>query len=200
MKTELLKLEKMRRSIYALGRNVKPSPDELADFIKQTVKWTPSPFNNQTTRVVMLFNQNHAKFWDLVGDALKAKIGADRYQHGSAKKIQGFKNAFATVLFFTDTSVVKQCEKQFPTYAANFPNWSEQAQGNAQYAVWTGLAENQIGANLQHYNPLIDSRVAKAFNVPKNWKLRAEMDFGSIETPAGQKSFLPDEKRFKIFK
>ncbi|XIF19420.1 MAG: nitroreductase family protein [Acetilactobacillus jinshanensis] len=200
MKTGLLKLEKMRRSIYALGKDVKQTPDELADFIKQTVKWTPSPFNNQTTRVVMLFGKSHDKLWDIVGKALAAKIGKERYEKGTAKKIAGFKEAFATVLYFTDTDVVKKFEKDFPTYAANFPDWSEQAQGNAQYAVWTGLAENGIGANLQHYNPLIDAQVAKVFNVPKNWKLRAEMDFGSVKAPAGKKSFMPDDQRFKVFK
>ena len=200
MRTELLKLEKQRRSIYALGRDVKATPDQLADFIKQTVKWTPSPFNNQTTRVVMAFNRYHDRVWQIVGDALKNKIGAVRYQNGPAKKIKGFKNAFATVLFFTDTKVVANFKQKFPTYAANFADWSEQAQGNAQYAVWTGLAENHVGANLQHYNPLIDQQIAKLFATPADWRLRAEMVIGSIKAPAGSKSFLPDQRRFKLFK
>ena len=200
MKTELLKLEKMRRSIYALGRNVNPTPDELADFIKETVKWTPSPFNNQTTRVMMLFNQHQNQIWELIGKVLKNKIGITNYEKGTAQKIAGFKAGFATILFFTDLDVVRNFEKQFPTYKAHFYNWSEQAQGNAQYAVWTGLAENRIGANLQHYNPLIDSAVDKAFNVPKNWQLQSEMVIGSIEKPAGQKSFLADGQRFIVLK
>ncbi|MFN1208784.1 nitroreductase, partial [Enterococcus lactis] len=79
-------------------------------------------------------------------------------------KINGFKNGYATILFFTDMDVVHGLEKNFPAYADNFYDWSEQAQGNAQYAVWTGLAENGLGANLQHYNPLIDEDVAKEFD------------------------------------
>ena len=200
MKTGLLKLEKMRRSIYALGRNVKQTPDEVADFIKQTVKWTPSPFNNQTTRVVMLFNQNQTKLWNIVGNVLEDKIGKDRFQSGTAQKIQGFKDGWASLLFFTDVNTVKKFQKQFAAYAKKFPLWAQQAQGNAQYAVWTGLAENQIGANLQHYNPLIDGQVAEAFNVPKDWRLESEMVIGSIEKPAGQKSFLDDDQRFKVLK
>lgn len=200
MKTELLKLEKMRRSIYALGKNVKQTPDELFNFVKETVKWTPSPFNNQTTRVVMLFGKNHEKLWDIVGNTLEAKIGKERYQKGTAGKINMFKNAYASILFLTDMDIVKKFEKQFPTYTANFKDWSEQAQGNSQYAVWTGLAENGIGANIQHYNPLIDDEVHKTFDLPKSWKLRTQMNIGSIEAPAGKKSFMPDDKRFKIIK
>ncbi|ORN00711.1 hypothetical protein FAM23279_02420 [Lentilactobacillus parabuchneri] len=79
-------------------------------------------------------------------------------------------------------------------------DWAEQAQGNAQFAVWTSLAENGIGANLQHYNPLIDDEVKEAFGIPDSWKLRAQMDFGSIEAPADEKEFMSDEDRFKVLK
>ena len=200
MKTGLLKLEKLRRSIYALGRNVKQTPDEIADFVRQTVKWTPSPFNNQTTRVVMLFNQNQTKLWNIVANVLEDKIGKKRFQQGPAQKLQGFKDGWASILFFTDVDVVKKFQKRFSTYASKFPAWSEQAQGNAQYAVWMGLAENQLGANLQHYNPLIDQQVAVAFNVPRNWRLESEMVIGSVEKPAGKKSFMADDRRFKVLK
>ncbi|SKA04671.1 hypothetical protein SAMN02746042_01278 [Fructilactobacillus lindneri DSM 20690 = JCM 11027] len=57
-----------------------------------------------------------------------------------------------------------------------------------------------IGASNQHYNPLIDEEVAKEFNIPDDWILRAEIPFGSIEAPAGEKDYMEDNKRFKIFK
>lgn len=46
--------------------------------------------------------------------------------------------------------------------------------------VWTALANSDIGANLQHYNPLIDDAVRQAFNIPNNWELVAQMPFGGI--------------------
>ncbi len=96
--------------------------------------------------------------------------------------------------------VVHQFENDAPLYADNFADWAEQGQGHATFAVWTALAENSIGANLQHYNPLIDDQVAKAFNIPSSWKLRAQMDFGSIEAAAGDKEFMDDADRFKVLK
>mgnify|MGYP001852288703 CR=1 FL=1 len=54
--------------------------------------------------------------------------------------------------------------------------------------------------SLQHYNPLIDEAIHQAFDLPETWKLRAEMPFGSIETPAGEKDYLDDEAVFKLIK
>ena len=200
MKTEFLKLAKQRRSIYALGRNVSFSQDELVDLIKDNIKQGPSSFNNQTTRAIILFGDSHEKLWDIVAAALRKVVKDDGAFAKTQAKINGFKAAFGTVLFFTETKTVKEFEENFPLYADNFQDWSEQSQGNAQYAVWTSLAENGLGANLQHYNPLIDDAVREAFDVPASWRLRAEMDFGSIEAPAGDKDYLDDSERFRVFK
>ena len=121
----------------------------------------------------------------------------DAFAQTSAK-IDSFKAAYGTVLYFTDMDVVHNLEKQFPAYADNFYDWSEQAMGNTNFAVWTALAENGLGASLQHYNPLIDEAIAAEFDVPASWKLRAEMPFGSIEAPAGDKEFMADDDRFKV--
>ena len=200
MKTELLDLQKNRRTIYALGRDVEQSQDELANFIKASIKEAPSAFNSQSTRAVILFNDNQDKVWDITLDNLKPHLKDDDALKTTTDKINGFKNGYATILFFTDMDVVHGLEKNFPAYADNFYDWSEQAQGNAQYAVWTGLAENGLGANLQHYNPLIDEDVAKEFDIPASWRLRGEMVFGSIEAPAQSKDYMNDEDRFKVFK
>ena len=55
------------------------------------------------------------------------------------------------------------------------------------------MAEAGVGANIQHYNPVIDERVAKEWNIPTNLVLRAQMPFGEIvgePTPIERKSRL----------
>lgn len=200
METNFIDLAKKRRSIYALGRNVKLSTDELTDLIKTNMKQAPTPFNNQTTRAVILFGDSHEKLWDIVINRLKQEVPDEAAFARTAAKVNNFKAAFGTILFYTETKTVKEFEDNFPLYADNFQDWSEQAQGNAQYSVWTSLAENGLGANLQHYNPLIDDEVRAAFNIPASWRLRAEMDFGSIEAPAGDKEYMADDDRFLVFK
>ena len=103
------------------------------------------------------------------------------------QKLIGFAAGYGTVLFFEDQEVVKSLQKQFASYADHFPVWSEHSSAIAQFAVWTALAEQHIGASLQHYHPVIDDEVAETFDIPKNWKLRAQLVFGSIEAPAGKR-------------
>ena len=43
-----------------------------------------------------------------------------------------------------------------------------------QISIWTALRELNIGANLQHYNPVIDETVKKMFSVPDSWKLSGD--------------------------
>lgn len=66
-------------------------------------------------------------------------------------------------------------------------------------AVWTALESVGFGANLQHYNPLIDAKVAQQWSLPTEWRLVAQLVFGSPETEAGEKAQKPIEERVKIF-
>lgn len=200
MNSTFNQLAAKRRSIYALGENVNQSPEEIFNLVKTTVRNSPSAFNSQTVRAVVLFGKASDQVWDIVEETLKAKVSDPEKFAKTKAKIATFRAGFGTILYLTDTSIVKDLEKQFPAYADNFQPWSEQAVGGAQQAVWTALAEQNIGASLQHYNPLIDDAIHEAFKLPSSWQLRAEMPFGSIETPAGDKDYLPEEDVFKLIK
>ncbi|WP_155287393.1 nitroreductase family protein [Lacticaseibacillus zhaodongensis] len=200
MNTEVLDELKKRRSIYALGKDVKQSDDEIVDLLENVIEESPSSFNSQTNRVVFLFGDKHDQLWDIVVKRLKSEVPTEAAYEKTKAKIAAFKAAYGTILYFTDTDVVKKLEHDFPLYADNFYDWSEQSQGNAQLEVWTTLATNGLGANLQHYNPIIDDQVRAAFDIPANWRLRAQMPFGSIEKPAGEKTYLDKASRFKVLK
>lgn len=193
-----LELIKKRRSIYSIGKNLKYTPSELEGLIQEAVKHSPSAFNSQSSRVVILFNQSHQNFWNIVLDVLKTIVSAGALA-GTEQKIQSFAAGAGTVLFFEDQDVIKGLQEQFELYADNFPVWSEHSTAIAQFAVWNVLAEQGIGASLQHYNPIIDEKINAAFDIPAQWKLRAQLVFGSIEGEAGEKAFIEDESRFKTF-
>lgn len=200
MNSQFNSLATNRRSIYGLGDNLSQTPEEIFDLVKQTIKNSPTAFNSQTVRAVVLFGKSSDKVWEIVEDALrKIAKSPDAFEQTKAK-IDSFKAGYGTILYFTDTTIVHQLENDYPSYAANFANWAEQGLGGAQQAVWTAFAEQGIGANLQHYNPLIDDAIHQAFNLPVAWQLRAEMPFGSIESPAGEKAHLNDEEMFKLIK
>ena len=194
-----LKYIEKRRSIYAIGQNLTETPEQIESIIREAVRLSPSSFNSQTSRVVTLFGASHQKFWDIVRDTLRKIVPADAFE-GTNAKINSFAAGYGTVLFYEDQDVVKGLQEQFALYAENFPVWSEHSTAIAQFAVWTALAEHNIGASLQHYNPIIDEEVAQTFDVPAHWKLRAQLVFGSIEAAAGEKTFMDDEVRFKTYR
>lgn len=68
-----------------------------------------------------------------------------------------------------------------------------------QFAVWTALKEEGLGANLQHYNPLIDAKIAAEWNIPEDWDLGGQLVFGTPMGEPNQKTFKPMEERFKSF-
>ncbi|MCJ2394323.1 nitroreductase family protein [Enterococcus faecium] len=189
---------KNRRSIYHLGRNVSLSNEELTTLIKEAIKESPTAFNAQSTRAVILFGDAHEKLWEITEEALRPLTPAEAFPN-TQNKLAGFKNGYGTVLFFKDTDVVKGLQEQFELYADNFPDWSEQSNGIATANTWVALVDKGLGANLQHYTPVIDEAVAKEWNIPSNWKLRSQLVFGSPETPAEEKEYMNDADRFRVF-
>lgn len=197
MSNQLIELLKKRRSQYALGKSLPLAKEAVSNLIQEAIKWSPSSFNSQSSRAVILFDAQSEKLWNITEEALRKIVPTDAFA-ATKSKIDSFAAGAGTVLFYEDVDTVKGLQEQFPTYSDNFPIWSEQASGMAQLAVWTALAEVGIGASLQHYNPLIDDEVAASWHVPASWKLRAQMPFGSIEGDLAEKSFIDDASRFKI--
>lgn len=189
---------KERRSIYSIGDKVSHSQADLTALIQDVIKYSPSSFNSQSSRALILFGEQHHKLWDIVKDELRKIVPADRFG-ATETKIDGcFRCGFGTVLFFEDQNMITKLQSDFAAYADNFPVWSEQSSGMAQLAVWTALATENIGATLQHYNPVIDAAVASEWNIPASWTLRAQMPFGSIEQAAQDKEFMADADRFIV--
>jgi predicted oxidoreductase (fatty acid repression mutant protein) len=199
MSDSFLSLAEKRRTIYALGSNLPVSNQDVITTVENAIKQAPSAFNSQSSRALILFGQEHKKLWQLTRNQLQ-KIVPEANFAATASKLDSFAAAAGSVLFFEDQAVVSGLQEQFAAYADNFPVWSEQSSGIAQYAVWLALTEKGIGANLQHYNPLIDEDVQREWNIPASWKLRGQMNFGSIEAPAGDKGYMDDTQRFIVAK
>lgn len=199
MENKYIDLLKERRSIYALGEKVSLSNENILELVKVAIKESPSSFNSQTSRAVVLFGASHEKLWDLTEAALKLAVPEGQDFTPTIEKLNSFRSGHGTILFFEDMSIVKNLQEQFVLYADNFPVWAEQSSGIAQHSVWTALATENIGASLQHYNPLIDDAVSSEWNLSSDWKLRAQMPFGSIEAPVQDKEYMDDAERILSF-
>lgn len=197
--TTLQQLAEKRRTIYALSDQLPVSNDEVVEVVEHAILHTPSSFNSQSTRIVVLFSDDHRKLWDMTEDVLRAIVGDEEKFKSTQEKIGGFRSGAGTVLFFEDQAVVRGMQEAAPLYADNFPIWATQTSAMHQYVIWTALASINVGANLQHYNPVIDQKVASTWNIDVDWELKAQLVFGAIEQPAGDKAFKPVDERMKVF-
>lgn len=175
-------LEKMakRHSFYKLNNRVIQTKEEITNLIKTTLKLYPSSFNSQSARLLLLYEKEHNQFWQLVENVLLTT--APKEKHESIKqRISSFKKGFGTILYFEDRNITKDLEVRMPLYADNFKIWAQESNAMLQYMIWTILANNNIGASLQHYNPLINKNVAEIYKISSSWELVAQMPFGGIE-------------------
>ncbi|KAJ6032678.1 hypothetical protein N7540_003410 [Penicillium herquei] len=205
MSTEaLIQAAQNRRTIYQLGKNAPVSDDKIEDLVNAAILNVPSSFNTQSTRLVVLLKEEHERLWDIAVKTFEDLVTAgtvpeEVFKNQTLPKLQRFKAAYGTILFFEDPAHIQGFKDKFPTYKNHFEPWADHSNAMHQYFLWTALESLGFGANLQHYNPLINEPVAKQWNLPAEWRLVAQLVFGSPEAQAGEKVQKPIEERVKIF-
>jgi len=187
-----------RRSFYGISKENVTTDERIKEVIENAVKHTPSSFNSQSARVVLLLGKHHDKLWDITKETLRKIVPADQFA-ATEEKINSFQSGYGTVLYFEDTSVIESLQEQFALYKDNFPVWSQQSNGMHQFVIWTSLELEGFGASLQHYNDLIEADVKKEWDIPSNWKLIAQMPFGKPTAQPDEKQFQAIENRVKVF-
>ena len=199
MKKDFYTAVEDRHSFYGISKEKVTTDKVINEVIEQALKNTPSAFNSQSARVVLLLERHHDKLWNITKEALRQIVPVGQFA-STEDKINSFSNGYGTVLFFEDESVIKGLQSKFPLYKNNFPSFSLQSSGMHQYVIWTALELEGFGASLQHYNELIEVEVKKEWNIPDNWKLISQMPFGKPTAQPDEKQFQPLAERIKIFK
>ena len=188
---------KGRRTYYSLAKESLIGEERLRSIIENAVLHTPTAFNSQSGRVLVVTGAQQNALWDIVEAALRKIVPADAFGP-TEEKITAFRKAYGSVLFFEDQDVVKGLQEKFPLYKDNFPIWSQQASGMLQFVVWTALEEVGFGASLQHYGALIEEEVRQRWSLPESWSLIAQMPFGKPEAKPGEKEFLSLDGRVRF--
>ncbi|OOM70317.1 nitroreductase family protein [Clostridium puniceum] len=188
-----------RRTFYNISKESVISDEAIKQIIEKAVKNTPSAFNSQGARVILLLGKHHDKLWDITKEALRKIVPVEQFA-STEDRINSFKSGYGTVLFFEDVSVIESLQNQYALYKDNFPIWAQQSNGMHQFIIWTSLEIEGFGVSLQHYNEVIEEDVKKEWNIPSNWKMIAQMPFGKPTAEPDEKQFNPLEDRIKVFK
>lgn len=197
---DIKKLLKQRRTHYSIENKSPISDEKIKELIDFAVLHVPSAFNSQSARTVLLLGEQHKKLWNIVEQVLSEIVPEDSFEATKTKLRNSFAAGYGTILFYEDQHAVRSLQKAFPTYSDNFPVWSEHTSAMHQHTIWLLLESEGLGASLQHYNPLIDQKVAEEWNIDSNWKLIAQMPFGTPAGKPGDKEFAPLASRSFVYK
>lgn len=195
LRTAILK----RRTYYDISDKSSIADDTIKEILDFAVMNTPSAFNSQSARVVLLLGSQHKKLWEIVRETLRTMVPADQFKP-TDEKINGFAAGHGTILFYEDQATIEKLQQDFPLYKDAFPGFSGNSAGMLQWVVWTMLRDAGMGASLQHYGNLIEAEVAKTWGLDGKWRLIAQMPFGIPNSEPGGKDQIPLAQRIKVFK
>jgi predicted oxidoreductase (fatty acid repression mutant protein) len=96
MSSTFLELIRNRRSYYALNDDLPISQKRVQEIVTEALLHTPSAFNSQSTRLLVLFNQEHKRLWQIARDILKKRVTEEQWKR-TGPKLSGFEAAAGTV-------------------------------------------------------------------------------------------------------
>lgn len=91
METPFQQAAKKRRTIYALSKQLPISNQDVIATVEHALLHTPSSFNSQSTRTLVLFGDDHDKLWQKTAEILRPIVNDELKFAATAKKIAGFK-------------------------------------------------------------------------------------------------------------
>ncbi|KAJ3456870.1 hypothetical protein MRS44_016893 [Fusarium solani] len=189
---------KSRRTCYSLEAKSPISDARIVEIASEVAKHTPSSFNCQATRLVILLRDEHAKFWDMAKECFKATMPEATYQEYEKKLLQR-QAGYGTILFFEDLDVIREYQAKNPRFTWHLLQFSEHNNAMQAINMWTALTLEGLGCNLQHINPIIDQRIIGQWNISPQWSLKAQLVFGTpTGAPAHDKTFIPVEERLFV--
>jgi predicted oxidoreductase (fatty acid repression mutant protein) len=96
---------KMRRSRYDLSKKTTLNEQQLQAILEGALLHTPTAYNSQSGRLILLLKEQHDALWDIVLAALKPLVGPKEWAKTEAK-VNAFKQAYGTILFFEEEAIV----------------------------------------------------------------------------------------------
>lgn len=179
-----LKAIAARRTIYALKPEL-PSNVSIGDvqqLVQAVVKDTPTAFNSQSTRALILTGETHKSVWNSV-------VGAIEGEQGKKRPASIRDEAYGSIIFFTDDKTTEKLKVDFPAWSEAFEPFAQHSSGSAQISVWTGIELLGLGGHLQHYNGYVKGALPEGA-VPQEWTVQAQLAFGLPAAAPGEKSFI----------
>lgn len=175
-----------RRTNYALGNNTDITADDVAARLKEIAPILPSAMHSQTSRMVVVSGEHNTRVWEIIDEAQKTVMPEDMYSMMSGV-FEAAKSAVGTVLFFESRDAVNA----LPIGEHRALTYKENNHAISAFSTWLTLTEMGLGASFQHlnvgYKQGFDKPIREELGLPDDFEMLAQMPFGSIEAPAGDR-------------
>ncbi|KEF58630.1 uncharacterized protein A1O9_06556 [Exophiala aquamarina CBS 119918] len=190
MADKFLDAVKDRKSLYKLKAE-SPIPDsKIQEIVEVAIMHSPSTYNVQSARAVILFGEQSAKLWDIALKHMEPALAGSPMKDHVVSRIALHRASKGTVLWFEDQNALDALGEKSPMIKPLLEEWSNHSSGIHQFVAWAALEAEGLGANLQHYNfhPGFVAEVASTFDLPDPaiWKPKSQLVFG---TPTGDREY-----------
>ena len=131
----IIKSLEKRRTIYNLNNNLSVEEGRIFKLIEESTELIPDAFNMKSSRIIVATGDKQNKLWDNIYNVFKGEVSRER--------IDSFKAAYGTILYFYDNNVVKEIQNQFPLYKDSISKYAMQSAAMLQISIWSGLADRK---------------------------------------------------------
>jgi predicted oxidoreductase (fatty acid repression mutant protein) len=170
-----------RRSIRRLAGGAL-SPDTLAR-VQDAVVRTPSAFGVTPWQVVILQEQRDA-FWDEVAAAFRDGLDGDRLERYLGR-LEGFRAGAGVILIYEDLAARPALHQNWGLSEQTAHDFVHQGLGMLQLGIWLVLTEDGLVTSLQHWDWLIQDRIAALLDLPtERYQLISVLPIGQPAEPA----------------
>lgn len=171
----LVALLTQRRSVRRLRPG--PFPESTQARLHEAIRLTPTAFNVPSTHVVLV-HAERAAFWRVVEAGFRERLEGDRLDR-YLDRLAGFRDGVGAALVFEDVSARAALVKAWTITEAQALAFAEQGLGMVQLALWLALTAEGLVTSLQHWEWLIEDRVAAFAQIPPDrFRLAAILPIG----------------------
>lgn len=179
--TDLSGLLDRRRSIRRIEDG--PITPEFLTRLTEAVQRTPAAFNLAPWHIVVVRDER-AAFWEAIEESFRAGLEGERLER-YLDRLSGFRGGAGAILVYEDRAVLLRLANDWQISEAQADAFVQQGIGMVQFAIWLALTNDELVTSLQHWEWLVEQRVAEFTGIPgERFKLTAVMPIGyAAEAP-----------------
>jgi predicted oxidoreductase (fatty acid repression mutant protein) len=178
--TSVTSLLAQRRSIRRLAGGAL-SPDTVSR-LQDAVLRTPSAFGIIPWQIVIL-HDHLDRFWDEVAAGFQDNLDGDRLQR-YLDRLDGFRPGGGAILIYEDLGARPALNQSWGLSEQTAHDFVQQGLGMVQLALWLVLTEDGLVTSLQHWDWLIQGRMATLLDLPADrYRLVAVLPVGEAAEP-----------------